>query len=210
MNRFGRRLLTVLAVTILGATGALIAPAPVIAGVGAPTAVDALDQPVEAGGTAADTQQLANDPREVEVWNHTGTCVTDPNGSLTRGQQIEGFICVGDSYQKWNFDYVGSNNGYPLYMIRNVRSGLCLNVSGASTTNSASVIQWTCQSSAHNTVWRGASDTSGRHPGAHYFINLHSGKCLNLAGYNLTNGAWFVQWTCNASYGNEAFTLNPA
>lgn len=49
----------------------------------------------------------------------------------------------------WYLDRLGDGT----YMIRNYRSGLCMNVNGASFDNGAGIIQWDCGVARQNDVW---------------------------------------------------------
>jgi len=73
-------------------------------------------------------------------------------------------------------------------------SGKCLDVSGASTADGASVIQWTC-SGGTNQQWSVQDAGNG-------YVRLvarHSGKCLDVGGASTADRASVIQWTCTGA-----------
>jgi hypothetical protein len=76
------------------------------------------------------------------------------------------------------------------YEIQNAGSGLALNVSGASTTNGAPIIQYPFTSGATNALWTFVP-TSG---GYYQIKNVNSGQLVNVAAASGINGASIVQW----------------
>ena len=78
----------------------------------------------------------------------------------------------------------------PTYQVINYNSVLCLAVSSASTSNGATVYQWTCHGGT-NQQWRMLNSNA-------YFTMspAHSGKCLAVAGASTANGAKVHQWDC--------------
>lgn len=76
------------------------------------------------------------------------------------------------------------------YEIQNVASGLAMNVSGASTTNGAEIIQWPFSSGATNALWTFVP-TSG---GYYQIKNVNSGQVVNVTAASGLSGASIVQW----------------
>jgi hypothetical protein len=75
--------------------------------------------------------------------------------------------------------------------LKSKKSGLCLDVSGASKNNGAKVVQWTCGNQA-NQKWRIVSTKDGW-----YEIRaVHSNKCLDVKGGARNDGAKLQQWAC--------------
>jgi hypothetical protein len=67
-----------------------------------------------------------------------------------------------------------------------------LNVSGASKSNGAEIVQWPCDSSQNNQNW-----TRVEHGGGWFSLkNVDSGKCLVLSAGSTRPGAFFSQHTC--------------
>jgi hypothetical protein len=83
-------------------------------------------------------------------------------------------------------------------------SGKCLDVTGASTTNSAAVKQFTCNGGA-NQRWQPVDAGGG-------FVRLlagHSGKCLDVANSSTADRAVVTQFSCNGG-ANQQFQLQDA
>jgi hypothetical protein len=76
--------------------------------------------------------------------------------------------------------------------IQAVHSGLCADVTGASTIRGAFVQQWGCSGHA-NQIWTLKS------VGTNTFnlVSANSGLCMDVSGASTTNGARIIQWTCN-------------
>ncbi|MEC0227604.1 RICIN domain-containing protein [Paenibacillus alba] len=90
--------------------------------------------------------------------------------------------------QKWYFENLGT--GY--YHIRNAESGDLLEVSGASTSNGANVIQWP-DNEGLNQQWQVI--TAGEDRGhSSYIINRGSGKYLDMSGWSTSAGGQAIQW----------------
>ena len=71
-------------------------------------------------------------------------------------------------------------------------SGSCLDVSGESLDDGASIIQWPCHG-GDNQQWRleGVADGYSR------IVSRHSGKCLDVSGGSADDGASIIQWQCH-------------
>jgi hypothetical protein len=89
--------------------------------------------------------------------------------------------------------------------ITGVGSGLCLDVTGASTSQGAQVIQWTCDSRA-NQQWERVPVPGS---GAYQIVSVNSGMCLDVTGASVTAGAQVIQWPCGTGKTNQEWTLNP-
>jgi len=86
------------------------------------------------------------------------------------------------------------------FRIMSRSSGKSANVSGASTTDGANLVQWTYSNdSTRNDEWQIVSIGSG------YFkiLNRNSGKAMNVSGASLTNGAPVIQWTYSSNSPNN-------
>jgi hypothetical protein len=83
-------------------------------------------------------------------------------------------------------------------------SGKCLDVTSASTANSAAVKQFTCNGGA-NQRWQPVDAGGG-------FVRLlagHSGKCLDVAGASTADHAAVTQFSCNSG-ANQQFQFQDA
>jgi O-glycosyl hydrolase len=84
-------------------------------------------------------------------------------------------------------------------LVANRNSAKVLDVSGGSTADGASVIQWTWNG-GRNQEWQ-LQDMGG---GYSRIINRQSGKCLDVSGVSTSDGAAIVQWTCGGG-ANQQF-----
>jgi hypothetical protein len=77
--------------------------------------------------------------------------------------------------------------------IQAVHSGLCADVTGASTTRGAFVQQFACGNGKPNQTWTLKS------VGTNTFnlVSVNSGLCMDVSGASTANGARIIQWTCN-------------
>ena len=82
-------------------------------------------------------------------------------------------------------------------------SGKCLDVSGASADNLASVIQWDCQG-GENQQWR--FEPVG--DGYHRIVARHSGKVLDVYGFSLEDLAQIIQYESHGGE-NQQWRLDP-
>ncbi|MFJ8024567.1 RICIN domain-containing protein [Streptomyces sp. NPDC096311] len=89
-------------------------------------------------------------------------------------------------HQLWVATAVSSN-----YELVNVKSGKCLQISGASTADGAVAVQSTC-TGASQQLWTKAAVIGGYVTCA----NVNSGKCLEVAGASTANGAALDQSRC--------------
>jgi hypothetical protein len=85
----------------------------------------------------------------------------------------------------------GLTSGYDNLVVRH--SGKCADVTGASTANSAAVIQYTCGAAA-NQQWR----LQALNNGYYQIVARHSEKCLDVTSASTTAGAAVIQYTCGA------------
>ncbi|HXF10241.1 MAG TPA: RICIN domain-containing protein [Desulfuromonadaceae bacterium] len=84
------------------------------------------------------------------------------------------------------------------YYLKNVNSGLAVNVSGASTTNGAKIIQWPYDGNA-NSVWTFVATSNG-----YYQIKSeNSGSDIAVQNATTTNGAKLIQWTFGAGRNDQ-------
>jgi len=95
---------------------------------------------------------------------------------------------------------VGS--GYDRITVRH--SGKCLDVRNGSSSDSAAVIQYDCNS-GHNQQWRIQSIGGGWVQ----IVARHSGKCLDVNSVSTENGATLLQYTCGSGH-NQQWRLQDA
>ncbi|MFD9317005.1 RICIN domain-containing protein [Streptomyces sp. NPDC060053] len=77
-------------------------------------------------------------------------------------------------------------------LVRNQRSGKCLEVSTGSLAKGTKAVQWTCTGNQHQ-LWRVIDLNNG-------YVQLqveHSGQCLEVDNASLASGAGVLQWPCH-------------
>ncbi len=117
------------------------------------------------------------------TWNDW-TAPTNDTGKNTGPMDMSSAAAI------WQHLLPPSVNVSGRYEIQNVASGMALNVSGASTADSAPIIQWPFTSGATNALWTFVPISGG-----YYQIrNVNSGKMVNVAGGSGINGAKILQW----------------
>jgi hypothetical protein len=84
----------------------------------------------------------------------TSKCVTVLNASTANSAQVIQYPCNDTYNAQWLPVPKGtSTTGLDYYELRNRNSGKCLNVQGASTSNSAKLIQYDCASANDRQTW---------------------------------------------------------
>ncbi|MET9375979.1 RICIN domain-containing protein [Streptomyces sp. NPDC002992] len=122
-----------------------------------------------------------------------GSCMdTTGAGTPSAGTAVISWPCrSGSATQGW----YSASDDYGRRTIRHANTGLCLDISGASTANGAALILWHCNS-AWNQVWEARSPGSGW-GGCVNLINPTTGRAVDkpggygvqLAAYNSWHGA---------------------
>ncbi|WP_331725051.1 RICIN domain-containing protein [Streptomyces sp. NBC_00040] len=77
-------------------------------------------------------------------------------------------------------------------LVRNQRSGKCLEISTGSVAQGTKAVQWTCTGNQHQ-LWRVNDLNNG-------YVQLqveHSGQCLEVDNASTTPGAGVLQWPCH-------------
>ncbi|GIE88177.1 Pectate lyase [Actinoplanes regularis] len=88
------------------------------------------------------------------------------------------------------------------YQLKVTKSGLCLDVPGASTANSVLLQQWGCTA---NSTWQQFTLVAS---GSNYLIkNVNSGKCVDVPGFSTVSGVQVQQYTCVSSQANQQWRL---
>jgi hypothetical protein len=87
--------------------------------------------------------------------------------------------------------------------LRALHSGKCVDVTGASIANGVPVQQWNCVGAAQfNQQWAlvqvGNPDVGGGQQD-YEIVSRQSGKCLDVAGASMADGAAVQQWECLGS-----------
>jgi pectate lyase len=88
------------------------------------------------------------------------------------------------------------------YTLAVKKSGLCLDVPGASKDNAALLQQWGCAAGA---TWQQFQLVAA---GSGYLLkNVNSGRCVDVPSSSTTSGTRLQQWACKAGQTNQQFTL---
>jgi len=131
-------------------------------------------------------------------------CVAVTDASTLDGARLIQSSCEtgsrGNENQQFEFVSVGNNQ----YNVRAKHSGKCMNVSGASQSNGASVIQWMCSNrSGDNDSWRVVPVDGG------YWLKVaHSNKCLTIENDSNLDGVSAIQSKCiNSGQPSQVFDL---
>ena len=147
------------------------------------------------GCTIAPECGSASTARVTLVAHNSGKDVGVTGSAAQATQQTDS----GSSSQQWAL--LSQSDGS--VQIKNVATGQCLAVTGASTANGASVVQWSCSTAPHF-LWNVQESTGGYQQ----LVSVNSGKCLAVDGGGTADGANLVQYTCQGSP-NEQFTIQP-
>jgi hypothetical protein len=137
--------------------------------------------------------------------------LTDFGAAIYSGSTSEGATLVdwpyssGNTSLEYKFNSKGTLNGYPLYQIQNVNSGLVLDDYGYGTTNGTEIDQWAATGNT-NQNWEVAPVVS--FGGTYILQNVASTQVLDVTGSSTTAGAAVVQ---NPYSGNnsQSWTFKP-
>jgi hypothetical protein len=123
---------------------------------GASTANGALIQQFTCDGTSNQNWRGASNAAGQNTLTNqkSGRCMGVSGASTASGAVIAQFTCDGSTNQKWVLVGVGGTTTNPIVNFRNVKSGLCIGVNGASTANGAQLAQFRCDG-LNNQQWRG-------------------------------------------------------
>ncbi|BCY08970.1 hypothetical protein L3i22_040580 [Actinoplanes sp. L3-i22] len=89
-----------------------------------------------------------------------------------------------------------------VYQLAVTKSGMCIDVPAASTSNSTLLQQWGCTAGAK---WQ---QFTLKAVGANYqLVNVNSGKCIDVPDFATASGVQLQQYTCVASQNNQLWTL---
>lgn len=118
--------------------------------------------------------------------------------------QVNGANIATMWHNNWSIDTstgLWQDAGSTNYEVVSHNSGKVLDVSGSSTADGASVLQWTWHSGT-NQEWSLVSTGDGYYE----IVNRNSGKVLSVSGSSTVDGAAVVQWTWNSG-ANEEWSL---
>jgi endonuclease/exonuclease/phosphatase family metal-dependent hydrolase len=121
--------------------------------------------------------------------SHSSKCVGVSGSSVSAGATLVQSTCSGGTEQSFTLVSSGS-----YYNIRNDLSGLCMKVTQESTSNSAAIVQYVCDSFPAKQFSLVAVSS-----GVYSIKNVNSGKCLDISGSSSSDGAQLVQYDCNGA-----------
>ena len=133
------------------------------------------------------------------VINKTSSKCVDMAGAATvDNTKIQSWTCNTSYAQQWQFQVTGGSN----YRVNNRNNAAEVwDVTGVSTTDGALIHSWTYVSGA-NQQWQAVAEGGGYY----HFVNLNSGKCLDLTNGSTADGVQFQQWACSGGP-NQSFSL---
>jgi hypothetical protein len=107
--------------------------------------------------------------------------VPDPFQNITdNGVRIAQMVCGTTlSEQRWQFLQVGPSGGRAYYYLINQRSGKCLDVIDANTSDRATIQQFDCNGGGSE-MWFAKTAEKGTFRPAQY-VNLRTSKCLDAS-----------------------------
>lgn len=139
-------------------------------------------------------------PRPEALVNHGSLlCLDVVSASIASGANVQQFRCHYGTNQQWDIVPNVSPNFEPdgTFLLINRNSGKCLDVVNASTADGANVQQFTCHRGA-NQRWYIRSDLGrGGHANSYRFVNVASGKCLDVVDASIANQANVQQFSCH-------------
>lgn len=132
----------------------------------------------------------------------SGKCLDVAGASAADSANVQQFRCHLGANQQWKIiPNVNPTTYEPdgTYLVININSGKCLDVVGASTADGANVQQYTCHRQA-NQRWIIRYDQHRGDRATYRFVNVRSGKCLEVASSSTADGANVQQSTCYGAY----------
>ena len=130
----------------------------------------------------------------------SGKCLDVAGGSTADGANVQQYTCNGGASQHW---FVTARMN-PFNLVAQ-HSDKCVDVANASTADGANVQQYTCLRQ-ENQRWYIQYDSTVGTTTYWRILSNNSGKCLDVAGASLADGANIQQYTCNGG-GNQAWQI---
>jgi len=150
---------------------------------------------VAPGAQAADTPPTG----WTTVINKTsGKCVDARAAAATDGTAVQQYTCNSTTAQQWQL--VATSNGN-VRVNNKIDATRVWDVADVSTADNALVHLWAYGGGA-NQQWKAVSEGNGYY----HFVNLNSGKCLDMPAASTADSVQFGQYTCNGT-GAQSFSF---
>lgn len=137
------------------------------------------------------------------VARHSGKCLTVRGASHADNAVVNQYRCVGAKNQRWRLEMIGGDPSLGSAVLRNINSGKCLTVHGASTAKGAKLDQYTCVGSPNQTF---TFIPAMMRQTPLFTQPLSEGKCVDVQGASKADNAPVLQWNCNRRK-NQAWDL---
>ncbi|MEU5896758.1 RICIN domain-containing protein [Streptomyces venezuelae] len=137
------------------------------------------------------------------VARHSGKCLTVRGASRANNAVVNQYRCVGAKNQRWRLEMIGGDPSLGSAVLRNINSGKCLTVHGASTAKGAKLDQYTCVGALNQTF---TFIPAMMRQTPLFTQPLSGAKCVDVQGAGKADNAPVLQWTCNRRQ-NQAWDL---
>ncbi len=155
------------------------------------------ERQVRSGDVSARSMLAVRRPYTL-VGVQSNKCVGPSLGDLTNaGATLEIATCDGSARQQFRLEPRPERS----YRVRNVGTGMCVDVQGGNTNNGAAVIQFPCNE-GRNQRWAFTRVS----PQVYELTAVHSTHLLDVKGASVNDGTPLQQWDLNDS-GNQRFRL---
>jgi Ca2+-binding RTX toxin-like protein len=130
---------------------------------------------------------------------HSDKCADVKDISVSNGALLQQWECWQGLNQLWQFEKIRESFwGKPIYQIRSVNSGKCLEAKDWSTDNGTPIQQWECHG-GDNQLWR-LEKTNGNYQLVNEntigFLGLGK-KCLDVQDWGTSDGVPLQLWDCH-------------
>ncbi len=128
------------------------------------------------------------------------------DGSAADGARAQLWQKNGNAQQRWNVTKRGTEDGYPVYELRNGKSSKCLDMAtDGAIGNGTRVQQWTCNGTP-NQRWIAIPVVQGNNWVK--LVNQQGRRCLDVTNVNYADGALLQVWSCSGGW-NQLWNIYP-
>ena len=128
----------------------------------------------------------------------SGKCVDARAAVATNGTALQQYTCNGTVAQQWQFQVTSNGN---VRANSQINAAQVWDVANVSTADNGVIHLWTYGGGA-NQQWTPISEGSGYY----HFVNVNSGKCLDVPAASTADSVQLVQFTCNGTAA-QSFSL---